>query len=493
VTPHLSATTLAFERYALRHVLIRIVAHDYHPLALLAMYAIDGKSSPSESGYTTPPLSPTKTISTEGWSSPRTPGSHHKSRSCLFFQDIGRKFDDSLITPPLSPTKPKFTARFSTLSTPEVLSPTLSPIPDIADDSPAKRDLPFLDGYSPRRSLNGARFSNRSSPVTIDRFGTTYQTSLRSFDSSSPLPNNKDLSKRRRGYRSSSDSSIEALVAKYTTAPTTPAELVTNSKQGSDRSTLLLGFEKLDRPSHRSSSSPLRPSQWVSRGGLLSSPRKSQTSIPDRFIHRRRPPAITRESFELNKPAEREHISQRGHRANGDPFSRRVRRSNRLSAELRGLREAHTVIVGRSIGNGRSANPRLRSSSLVTAARQISAGAIWNVGGVSAMSDTVTAVSTGNGTMLGSGTVAPLYTSAFLDRADPEAELEAYERRLALALDVDQMERILQHSPILSIQPGRKPNTTRFNKPHVWRDSIWTQDDARSRWFSELSYRKVKR
>ncbi|KAJ4991121.1 WD repeat domain-containing protein [Stagonosporopsis vannaccii] len=437
---------------------------------------------PSESGYTTPPLSPTKTISTDGWSPPRTPRSPHKSQSCLFFRDIGQDLDNVLFTAPISPTKSKYATQVDTLSVPEILSPTPGPTyPDFTDDLPMKRDLPLLEGYSHRRSLNAIRFTNRSAPATTNRFETSNQPSTSPSHFSIPLPSSETSGKRRRSCRSSSSGSIDALVAKYTTPSTTPTTFSTSVMEDSNRTVDATppSFAKLDRPPQRSSSSPLRPSQWISRGGLLSSPRKSQTSTPDRFIHCRRPPATTRESFELNKPTEREQVSHWGFRADGDPFSHRVRRSNRLSAELRGLREAHTAIAGRSVRNGRSANPRLRRSSLVTAARQISAGAVWNVGGASAVSDTVTAVSAGNGIMLGSGTMAPLYTSKFLNQVDPEAELEAYERRLALALEVDRTERILQHSPLPSVQSGARPSTTQFHKPHVWRDSAWAQDTAK--------------
>ena len=452
------------------------------------MYVTDDELSPPGSGYTTPPLSPTKTISTEGWLSPRTPGSPRKSRSCLFFRDIDRELEDTFFTPPPSPTKPKFAAQLGASPIPEVLSPPCDPTsPDLTDDSPVKRDLPFIDRSSPWRSLNVVRSTSRSLPTTIDRSEAAESLIVPLLDFSRTPQKGRVHQKQGRNYRSSSDSSIDALVAKYATPPTTPAELGANIERNTDQSTDgLKSPTKLSRLPIRSSSSPLRPSQWVSRGGLLSSPRKSQTSTPDRFIHCRRPLAVTRESFELNKPIEREQISQRGHRASGDPFSRRVRRSDRLNAELRGLREAHTVIAGRSGGSVQNPNLRLRSSSLVTAARQISAGAVWNVGGPSAVSDTVAAVPTGNGGMLGSGTIAPLYTSTFLNRADPEAELEAYERRLALALEVNQTDRILQHSPLLSSRPGTRHNNTPPHKLHIWRDSAWNQDGVKPCLFHSL-------
>jgi hypothetical protein len=89
------------------------------------------------------------------------------------------------------------------------------------------------------------------------------------------------------------------------------------------------------------------------------------------------------------------------------------------------------------------------------------------------VSDTVVGVSTGRGGMLGSGTNAPLYTSTFLNRADPEAELEAYERRLALALDVDQTNRILCHSPTPSIFHSGKQSGSLSELKHSWRDGAW--------------------
>lgn len=452
------------------------------------MYATDVESTPSESGYTTPPLSPTKTISTEGWSSPRTPGSPRKSRSCLFFRDIDHDVEYPFYTPPPSPTKPKYAPQLGALSIPEVLSPTYDPtLPGFTNDSPVKRNVAILDTPSHRRSLNAARSNNRSLPVPIDRFDPAKPYILPSLDASQESRDAHTQIKRVRSHRSSSESSIDALVAKYASPPQTPTEIATNSKRDTDQHTNgPTSPTKSGRVPVRCSSSPLRPSQWASRGGLLSPPRKSQTSTPDRFISCRRPPTITRDSFELNKPHEREQISRRGHRAGGDPFSHRVRRSDRLNAELRGLREAHAVIAGRPGGNVRSPNTRLRSSSLVTSARQVSAGAVWNVGGPSAVSDTVAAVTTGNGGMLGSGTTAPLYTSTFLNRADPEAELEAYERRLALALEVDQIDRVLQHTTLPSSHHGKRTSNTPPHRPHSWRDSAWAQDGVKLCLFCSL-------
>ena len=441
-------------------------------------------SSLSEHGYVTPPLSPSKTISTVGWSSPRTPGSPHKSRSCLLLPTLNREVESPFFTPPPSPTKLKVAARLGTLVIPEVLSPTCDlSSPDSTDDSPEKRDLPSFNLSSHRRPLNVARAASRSLPTATGNSDLWKPLTVPSTQSLGALQDEGTRIKRRKHCRSSSDSSIDALVAKYATPPASPVDDVNTELTFTGPSSIPDPAAKISRRPTRASSSPLRPSQWTSRGGLLSSPRKSQTSTPDRFIHCRRPPALARETFELNKPNEREQVLRGGHRTGGDAFSHRVRRSDRLNTELQGLREAHSVTARGVGGNGRRLNPRLRSSSRVDAARQISAGAVWNVGGSSAVSDTVSAISAGNGSMLGSSTIAPLYTSVFLDRADPEAELEAYERRLALALEVDQIDRVLPHSASPSPRAGTRQINMRSNAPHIWRDSAWNQDGLKLRSF----------
>ncbi|KAH5160805.1 hypothetical protein HBI26_041640 [Parastagonospora nodorum] len=85
-------------------------------------------------------------------------------------------------------------------------------------------------------------------------------------------------------------------------------------------------------------------------------------------------------------------------------------------------------------------------------------------------------VLSGTNGVLGSGTNAPLYTSTFLNRADPEAELAAYERRLALALDVDQTDRILQHSPLPTAMCKSMQNEMAKHAKPAWRDGAWIKD-----------------
>ena len=233
--------------------------------------------------------------------------------------------------------------------------------------------------------------------------------------------------------------------------------------------------------------SPLRPAQWTARGGMLSPPRVHQT--PDRFIPNRRPPNVSRESFELSKPTDRLATQDRGARSpapSPEPFGPRVRRSARMNEELQNLREAHSALVARTGLARRTANTNLRRSSVPETLRQISVGAVWNIGGPSAASDTIQGVANGQGGVFGSGTNAPLYTSMFLSRSDTYAELETYESRLALAFDVDRRDRVLG-TPGSSSAPSTpsgpdttSPNTgrTSVSTKHVWKDNEWVKEGS---------------
>jgi hypothetical protein len=434
----------------------------------------DDEAFSHRSGYVTPPLSPSKTVSTEGWFSPRTPSSPRKTRSCHFGREFDHDTDASFFTPPASPTKSKSTSRLGALKPPETLfAPDEFRPPQSDYDSPVKKCTPI--NKSPCSPAYSSQYAHLNGLWTPDVYEPSPEEhSLHNAaDNDASTRDNLPQVARRLSHRSLSDS--QATTSVVTPSPITSdidtiaantIDLVSSSAESK------LGGEshspnRLRRYPLRSASSPLRPS-----------------------IGSRRPPAVTRESFELNKPAERLDLNQlgRGGRVN-DPFSRRLRRSGRLNDELRGLREAHSLIIGRASAHRRVANLVHRRVSSTLGARQVSTGAVWNVGGPSAVSDTVIGVSTGRGGMLGSGTNAPLYTSTFLNRADPDAELEAYERRLALAMDVDQADRILQHSPTVSRSHSTKSGAVASHMKHTWRDSAWIKDGVTPRLSSAATNR----
>jgi hypothetical protein len=450
------------------------------------MSDIDNESSSHPSGYATPPLSPTKTVSTEGWFSPRTPRSPHKARSCLFTRDIDTDVESTFFSPPASPTKSKSAFDHGELTIPEVFHATSEPAPPDSDhDSPAKHHITVTP--SPLKSSRSFTLARTHSLPTSDEYECSRKdpypvpasgSNGSSIDERSPVS-------RRDSHLSFSDSltiaSVTALSPTQMNSDTITGNFqrlisshlnVPNMGEESPSPTGLRPF------SPRCTSSPLRSSQWAARGGTLQLPRRGQVCTPDRYIACRRPPAITRESFELNKPAKRLQITRS---SSVDPFSRRLRRSGRLNDELHHLREAHSLMIGRTGAQRRNTTLAYRRSTSTPATRQISAGAVWNVGGPSAVSDTVIGVSTGRGGMLGSGTNAPLYTSTFLNRADPEAELEAYEHRLALALDTDQTCRVLQHSPSSSGHQNERHSGTTPQAKYTWRDGVWIKDGVITR------------
>jgi hypothetical protein len=429
-------------------------------------------------GYVTPPLSPSKTVSTEGWFSPRTPESPRKAYTCHVkhqSESIARSF---YLTPPASPTKSKSTLNLGALTDP-VFSPATSDTitPQAENDSTDEQRvtahlLLSLPTLTPEHTPSTPATSEHSRAAT----GLSADDAL-AADTWLASP-------RKAFHRSFSDSLTTPSTTGPVLSPCNPDTIglvaITPTKARSVYPSSGESYSPLPTPcrlSSRSASSPLRSSQWALRGGLLPSPRRGQTCTPDRFIASRRPLYVTRESFELNKPSERLETTRIGHssRPSADPFSRRLRRSGRLNDELRGLREAHSLLVGRTSAHRRITNLTYRRSSATSGTRQISAGAVWNVGGPSAVSDTIFGVSNGRGGMLGAGTNAPLYTSRFLNRADPEAELEAYERRLALAFDVDQTDRVLQHSASDSIAHSAGSPGALHTK-HRWRDGAWIRD-----------------
>ncbi|KAF2808758.1 WD40 repeat-like protein [Mytilinidion resinicola] len=224
----------------------------------------------------------------------------------------------------------------------------------------------------------------------------------------------------------------------------------------------------------RRSGSPLRPSQYAARGGSTS-PLRTPTRQSDRFIPQRRPEISTRESFHFSRatPADT---------TNADPFSPTLRRSRRVNEELRTLRQNHSSMMARTRSRGR---PGLRSTS-IGVNRQVSAGAVWNVGGSSAATDTVVGVTNGRGGLLASGTNAPLYTTMFITGSDAAAELDTYEQRLALAFDVDRSDKTLNivlpnafghPTSHEAVSNGQSSRTTPHVK-HTWNDSAWMREGS---------------
>ena len=95
---------------------------------------------------------------------------------------------------------------------------------------------------------------------------------------------------------------------------------------------------------------------------------------------------------------------------------------------------------------------------------------MWRVGG---LAPAIFGVPNGRGGLLGSGTNAPLYTTSFsAARPRAEEELENHENRLAEALDLDRVSRILEFRDF-STSP-RKPLTSKERQAELESKTTWT-------------------
>jgi hypothetical protein len=104
--------------------------------------------------------------------------------------------------------------------------------------------------------------------------------------------------------------------------------------------------------------------------------------------------------------------------------------------------------------------------------RQISAGAVWNVGGqVTAQITSPRAIADGQGGLLSSSTHAPLHIAHFLDHDTPDQDLRRHEDRVALALGVDPATRILLN---IRTEPSLIPDDSVDVRSYNWRNNAWT-------------------
>ncbi|TAQ88216.1 hypothetical protein B7494_g3459 [Chlorociboria aeruginascens] len=167
-------------------------------------------------------------------------------------------------------------------------------------------------------------------------------------------------------------------------------------------------------------------------------------SSPDRFVPVRRSTLDSAtQSFRANKSPyslSRDEKLLRHSGASVDAFKYRRRVTSPLPTPTRPLARRGSILTFQ------------RDPSSPTGERQISAGTIWTVGGLAPGGG---AISDGRGGLIGSGTNAPLFTTSF-SAARPRAlgESERHESRLAEALDIDRVQRVLEF---------REPTVSRSN------------------------------
>lgn len=201
---------------------------------------------------------------------------------------------------------------------------------------------------------------------------------------------------------------------------------------------------------------------------------------PDRFIPKREFGNHSTTSYRVNKHpfqlSPRERIFRR--RSLGeDPFLPTPRLSpispGRRATPSRPPQGPHhrPHLVADFIALGRS-NP---NESL----RRVSAGAVWGVGGASAvLGQPPAAISNGTRSTSGQGGASPAFVARFLPRITHYDDLNKHESRLALALDIDPTTRLIGTCTARE-EKSPSPASRDFERysPFLWKDSAWKKGE----------------
>lgn len=237
---------------------------------------------------------------------------------------------------------------------------------------------------------------------------------------------------------------------------------------------------------------PLSLSRWApaSESSLRA---KIASKRRDRFIPPRKSPTSSRESLRLSIPANNlsdfERTARQRHPAS-DPFSHLVPRSSRVQESFQSLRRQEPGARGSSSPLNLNNPLALRHGT-----RQVSDGAVWNVGGSAVVTDSVSGIPDGRGGMFTSGTNAPLHTSMFLTEGDTISEQEAHENRLAYAMGIDQASRVLGSFENQSASMPPTPTGEHWSihgpKSPTWVDCEWTKPGSFTSGLSLVANAKI--
>lgn len=181
---------------------------------------------------------------------------------------------------------------------------------------------------------------------------------------------------------------------------------------------------------------------------------------PDRFVPLRVP---LQDRFRATKQVHELSPSERLHRtdeASSDVFCFTPKRSNPVSPRQASRSDGHERRLGTVIG-------------LTSSDRQVSNGAVWSVGGLAPGG-----IDDGRGRRVSSGTNARLYTTSFSSiRPKSEEEQEKHEGRLAHALKINRVQRILDFdgfSTFPRCKPKQRPSLRETKT--IWTGSEWSND-----------------
>ncbi|KAG9657440.1 WD40 repeat-like protein, partial [Aureobasidium melanogenum] len=215
-----------------------------------------------------------------------------------------------------------------------------------------------------------------------------------------------------------------------------------------------------------------RPS--ILRNHISSRPKPSRT--PDRFVFDRTLNVQPRERFMLSTPPQELTANDRWSRRQShahDAFGSKTQVTRRPNLTK------SPVIARTPRTPSLFMSSRVNPLGLVTpeSLREISQGAVWNVGGSSPAQpvDGVRSTSNGRGGRITSGTNAPMFRSDFSNHVHDDTDhLHIHGKRLSAAMEVDQANRVLDQGSGL-LTPSRSPevNAAAGFSPSVWRNNEW--------------------
>ncbi|KAJ5449159.1 hypothetical protein N7445_003980 [Penicillium cf. griseofulvum] len=234
-------------------------------------------------------------------------------------------------------------------------------------------------------------------------------------------------------------------------------------------------------------SSPKRGRSRVRNTGNATATRSAFRSplSPDRFIPKRDLVEPTSTTFRVAKHPQRLSPQERLLRrlpAGNDPF---------LPSSLRRTHAASGHQQPTRLQRSPHQRPRLVTESNIIgnngaheSLRQVSSGAVWNVGGASAvLSSSLIAAPGETPTPLTNGSsTAPIFVARFLPKKPKYSEQEIHESRLALALGIDPTTRQLG-TCLQYLDAPLNPASPDFERlsPFVWKDSAWKKVE-KERW-----------
>ena len=222
---------------------------------------------------------------------------------------------------------------------------------------------------------------------------------------------------------------------------------------------------------------------------------------PDRYITSRSVSQNLAAAFRSNKALGDLTVFEKSLRhqsASPDPFGSLPNppapRQGRTGVQNRLERLGRNTFLPRSVNSGSQIQPREgRAGPQV---RQVSAGAVWNVGGTASNGPEgpVRAVSDGRGGLLSGGSNAPMFTAPFLHNATSEDDVEALSGRIAAALDIDRVSRLIDVAQMSAttksvnvnapqIKSGRKQDSDHH---HYWSDGQWIKPKGSRKYIMAL-------